>query len=73
MEYAILGIHDKKVDTIEGNVARVRLFINGEKTDEDFPLPELMPGVVPSAEVYGMVLKPAILKRIAELKGQPHE
>lgn len=68
-KFAILGIHGKDVQTVEGNQARVRMWVNGgEVVDEDFPLPELSSGITPSEQVYGMLLKSSIEKRMMELE-----
>lgn len=39
-KYELLGIHGDKVLTVEGNVARVRMYIGNEQVDEDFALPK---------------------------------
>lgn len=69
-KYAILGIHDERVITVEGNVARVRMFIGPERqvVDEDFPLPQLPAGVPPTEHVYRSMLADIINARIVELE-----
>ena len=69
-KYAILGIHGERVPTVEGNVARVRMFIGDTQVDEDFDLPVLPPGTPETEEVYNSFLKPTIEARIAELEGK---
>ena len=70
--YAILGIHGEDVTTVNGNVARVRLFLDTQKepVDIDIDLPVLMSQLPPVLEVYDCLLKPEIEKRIAELEGK---
>lgn len=68
--FVILGIHGKDVQTVEGNVARVRMFIGNKEIDEDFNLPELPPSVEPTTEVYTFFLKPKIEAKMAELEGK---
>lgn len=72
-QFAILGIHGVGVSTVEGNVARVRMYpdgIDGDAVDEDFQLPEPPPGFPPLEAIhYETVLGPAILRRIEELRG----
>lgn len=41
-KYQILGIHDSEVHTVEGNVARIRMYIGDDYVDEDFPLPQVI-------------------------------
>jgi len=67
-KYEIMGIHDKDVLTVEGNVARVRMFIGEQIIDEDFDLPTI-PSVMPvTMAVYDYLLKPVIEKRMNEIK-----
>lgn len=68
IKYAVLGLH--------GAVARVRFFITPDAenkedrfVDEDVTLPEILPGVPPTLEVYETILKPELLKRFDELEG----
>lgn len=73
--FAILGIHGPEVRQVDGDVARVRLFLasgTGESrvVDEDFQLPVLPAGVSPSEMVYESLLEPVILARIAVLEAQ---
>lgn len=67
--YAILGIHDEKVTTVEGNFARVRFFIEDEQVDEDMPLPELPVGLPKIESVYLAMMKDDIENRYKELGG----
>lgn len=59
-KYLILGIHGADVQTVAGNVARVRMFVNNETVDEDFPLPKV--------RTIEELLDEAIMKRVAELE-----
>lgn len=71
MNFAILAIHGEKVTTVEGNVARVRLFLaDGQVVDEDFELPPLPPASQPEESLYQHLLTPAIETRIAVLEGR---
>jgi hypothetical protein len=65
--YAILGIHGSDVETVEGNVARVRFFVGSKIVDEDHPLPPLGAGVPATMEMYDMVMKRDLVKRAEEL------
>jgi hypothetical protein len=67
--YVILGIHGKDVETVEGNVARVRFFVNGKVVDENHELPAIAPGVPATLELYDMVMKHDLLKRYEALAG----
>ena len=40
--YVVMGVHDHDVDTVEGNVVRVRMFIGDTMVDEDFALPSVI-------------------------------
>ena len=40
--YAVLGIHGNDVDTVQGNVARIRMFVGDQVIDEDFNLPRII-------------------------------
>lgn len=73
-KFAILGIH-KGLETFDENgvvvnirnVARVRIFLEGKIIDEDFKLPDLLPGVPDTEQVYEQFLMNDINKRIEEL------
>lgn len=71
MRFVVLGIHGSEVKTVEGDVARVRMFIDGmeEPVDEDFPLPSMLPGVTPTMELYQYLITSAINARMVELGG----
>lgn len=69
-KFAILGIHGIEVETVEGNVARVRMFIGDDFVDEDFKLPELWPGTPHTEGVYGTILQPEIEARIKKLEAK---
>ena len=59
--YAILGEHGSEVQTVEGSVARVRMFVRDRVIDEDFPLPA---PITVEQQLHEM-----IMARIAELEG----
>jgi hypothetical protein len=61
-EYAILGIHDKDVLSVEGEVVRVRMFVGDQVIDEDFPLPTVL--------TMEELLDIEVQKRLSELKSQ---
>lgn len=65
--FAVLGIHDKEVESVVGEVARVRMFVGNKIVDEDFVLPELAPGTIKSEGTYITVLTPTIEARMAEI------
>ena len=55
-----MGMHGEDVTTVEGNVARVRMFVNGRVYDEDFP--------IPVAKTVEQLIGEAVEKRMAELE-----
>ena len=59
--YLVLGVHDD-VKTVEGKVTRVRMFIDGQPIDEDFPTPRTI--------TIEEQLEAMILERITKLKGE---
>lgn len=66
--FVILGIHGSDVPTVEGNSARVRMYIGDKEVDEDFILPEIPRSIPTTVEVYHYFLTEAINKRMAELE-----
>lgn len=75
--YVVLGIHGKGVDVgfvpdmlgnpVERNVARVRMYVNGQAIDEDFDLPRLPRTAQASIELYEDMLLVSIKARLDEL------
>jgi hypothetical protein len=68
--FVILGIHDEDVHTVDGNVARVRMFVGDREIDEDFDLPNIPKGsgIQKNVETYKYFLTEAIEKRMTELE-----
>lgn len=66
--FVVLGIHGEDVETVQGNFARVRMYVGDKEFDEDFALPTLPVGVPKTSEVYTAFLKSDIEKRISELE-----
>jgi len=68
--FVVLGIHGDKVLTVEGNVARVRMYVKGKEYDEDFDLPEIPEdsGIPRTEQTYAFLLKGTIVKRMKELE-----
>lgn len=61
-EYAVLGFHGPEVKTVEGSVARIRMFVDGKMVDEDFTLPRLI--------TVEEQIDTAVKYRIAEIREQ---
>ncbi len=69
-KFVILGIHGPDVQTVEGNVARIRMYVGEKEIDEDFDLPAIPESIPKTVENYQYFLTEAIEKRMAELGGE---
>lgn len=77
--FVVLGVHGPDVKTVEGDMLRVRIFLDDPETapealaerphvDEDFPLPGLHSSIPATEEIYAYMLQEKIEARRAELR-----